>query len=236
MNTSQTNTKERGPTFFDFAAEVGLTKHIGGLAATEALIQHCPITKDYYFLDVGCGVEATPCFIAKKVGCRVMGVDIKEKMVERSKERAKRKKLANRVEFRVADAQELPFQDDLFNAHVREFVSPASNLVVGSPGSAGVVEGIVQKIERPENGALLQQGEILVTVQTDIAWTLLFPRAAAVITDIGAPLSHAAIVPRELGIPAVVGCGNATILLHTGDLVRVDGGRGIVKKMKDHYD
>jgi pyruvate,water dikinase len=50
-----------------------------------------------------------------------------------------------------------------------------------------------------------------------------------VITDIGAPLSHAAIVARELGIPAVVGCGNATTLLHTGDRVRVDGGRGIVE-------
>jgi pyruvate,water dikinase len=75
----------------------------------------------------------------------------------------------------------------------------------------------------------LQAGEILVAVQTDIAWTLLFPRAAAVITDIGAPLSHAAIVARELGVPAVVGCGDATARLKTGDRVRVDGGRGIVE-------
>ena len=48
-------------------------------------------------------------------------------------------------------------------------------------------------------------------------------------TDIGAPLSHAAIVARELGIPAVVGCGNATALLKTGDKVLVDGGQGIVR-------
>ena len=53
--------------------------------------------------------------------------------------------------------------------------------------------------------------------------------AAAVITDVGAPLSHAAIVARELGIPAVVGCGSATTCLRTGDRVRVDGGRGIVE-------
>ncbi|HSJ58418.1 MAG TPA: PEP-utilizing enzyme [Anaerolineae bacterium] len=103
------------------------------------------------------------------------------------------------------------------------------DLVVGSPGSAGVVEGIVRVIDHPRNADLFQQGEILVAVQTDIAWTLLFPRAAAVITDVGAPLSHAAIVARELGIPAVVGCGNATAVLQTGDRVRVDGGRGIVK-------
>lgn len=68
----------------------------------------------------------------------------------------------------------------------------------------------------------------MVAVQTDIAWTLLFPRVAAVITDIGAPLSHAAIVARELGIPAVVGCGNATTILKTGDRVRVDGANGVV--------
>lgn len=59
--------------------------------------------------------------------------------------------------------------------------------------------------------------------------TPLFPRAAAVVTDIGAPLSHAAIVARELGIPAVVGCGNATMRLHTGDLVLVNGGQGTVE-------
>ena len=118
---------------------------------------------------------------------------------------------------------------DIFDAHHAAIVPPASHRVLGSPGSAGVVEGIVRVIERPESGHLLQPGEILVAAQTDIAWTLLFPRAAAVITDIGAPLSHAAIVARELGIPAVVGCGNATTLLHTGDQVRVDGGRGIVE-------
>jgi pyruvate,water dikinase len=70
-------------------------------------------------------------------------------------------------------------------------------------------------------------------VQTDIAWTLIFPRAAAVVTDVGAPLSHAAIVARELGIPAVVGCGDATARLMTGDRVRVDGGAGTVTVMRD---
>jgi rifampicin phosphotransferase len=102
-------------------------------------------------------------------------------------------------------------------------------LITGSPGSAGKVEGNVRVIESPADGDNLQTGEILVAVQTDIAWTLLFPRAAAVITDVGAALSHAAIVARELGIPAVVGCGNATTRLKTGDRVRVDGTKGMVE-------
>jgi phosphoenolpyruvate synthase/pyruvate phosphate dikinase len=80
-----------------------------------------------------------------------------------------------------------------------------------------------------EEGEQLEEGEILVTTQTNVGWTLLFPRAAAIVTDVGAPLSHAAIVARELGIPAVVGCGNATMRLRTGDRVLVDGGRGFVE-------
>ncbi|MBB5802375.1 pyruvate,water dikinase [Saccharothrix ecbatanensis] len=105
---------------------------------------------------------------------------------------------------------------------------PLGDAVSGFPGAAGVVEGVARVIHDVEDGALLRQGEILVTTVTNIGWTPLFPRAAAVVTDVGAPLSHAAIVARELGIPAVVGCGNATTRIKTGDRVRVDGGRGTV--------
>ena len=104
----------------------------------------------------------------------------------------------------------------------------ASRIIHGAAGSAGRVEGVVRRLDSPREGHRLQPGEILVAVQTDIEWTLLFPRAAAIVTDVGAPLSHAAIVARELGIPAVVGCGSATMRLHTGDRVLVDGGRGVV--------
>ena len=110
-------------TFFDFAAEVGLTKHIGGLEATEALLKLCHISKGKYVLDVGCGVGVTPVFIAKRYGCRMVGVDISEGMVERSKERANRERLTDRVEFRVADAQDLPFDDNSFDAVITESVT-----------------------------------------------------------------------------------------------------------------
>ena len=102
----------------------------------------------------------------------------------------------------------------------------------GLPGSAGQAEGRVRIVFSPEEGEQLQQGEILVTVTTNVGWTPLFPRLAAVVTDVGAPLSHAAIVARELGIPAVVGCFNATSVLKTGDYVRVDGATGSVKILR----
>jgi pyruvate,water dikinase len=104
-----------------------------------------------------------------------------------------------------------------------------ADTITGFPGAAGVVEGIARVLRRPEDAAQLGDGEIIVTTVTNIGWTPIFPRAAAVVTDVGAPLSHAAIVARELGIPAVVGCGNATMLLHSGDRVRVDGSNGTVE-------
>jgi rifampicin phosphotransferase len=120
---------------------------------------------------------------------------------------------------------------DHFDSH-EITVAPAplqGALITGMPGSAGKVVGNVRCIHRLEDGDQLQPGEILVTAQTNVGWTPIFPRAAAVVTDIGAPLSHAAIVARELGIPAVVGCRDATIRLKTGDRVRVDGAKGIVE-------
>jgi len=79
------------------------------------------------------------------------------------------------------------------------------SIITGSAGSAGRIEGVVRCLKGPEEGDQLQKGEILVTAQTDIAWTPLFPRAAAIITDVGAPLSHAAVVAREFGNPRSCG-------------------------------
>ena len=113
--------------FFDFAAEVGLTKHIGGLEATETLFELCHINKDKYILDVGCGAGLTPVLMAKRIGCSVIGIDISEGMVERSKERAKRRGIMHRIEFQVANAQDLPFDDNSFDAVITESVTAFPN-------------------------------------------------------------------------------------------------------------
>jgi SAM-dependent methyltransferase len=123
MSTSQVNTKEDQPSFFDFAAEVGLTKHIGGNEATDLLVELCHIDETKYVLDVGCGVGVSPVYIAKKYGCRVVGVDILPMMIERSIERAGREQVADRTEFKVADAQDLPFDDGTFDAVITESVT-----------------------------------------------------------------------------------------------------------------
>ncbi|MEO3868493.1 PEP/pyruvate-binding domain-containing protein [Nonomuraea sp. B12E4] len=119
---------------------------------------------------------------------------------------------------------------DLYDA--RGGGTPVSETVTGFPGAPGVVEGVARVIAGPEEGERLKAGEILVTTLTNVGWTPMFPRAAAVVTDMGAPLSHASIVARELGIPAVVGTGNATMRLHDGDRIRVDGERGTVELLE----
>ncbi|GAA2870946.1 hypothetical protein GCM10010517_31240 [Streptosporangium fragile] len=118
-------------------------------------------------------------------------------------------------------------RNDIFDA--RGVGIPVGDTVTGFPGAPGVVEGVARVIATPEEGHRLAPGEILVTTLTNIGWTPMFPRAAAVVTDMGAPLSHASIVARELGIPAVVGTGNATARLRDGARIRVDGERGTVE-------
>ncbi len=111
------------PDFFDFAAEVGLTKHIGSLEATRKLLEFCHIAEANTVLDVGCGAGATPVFIAREYGCRVIGVDIKTRMVDRANEAAARAGVSNLVECRVGDAQDLPFENDLFDIVITESVT-----------------------------------------------------------------------------------------------------------------
>ena len=111
---------ENARDYFEFIANLGMTKHYGSMEATRELIELCRIGDGQYVLDVGCGVGATPCYLAKAVDCRVMGVDLVEKMIEQSRQRAKAEGVEDRVEFRVADARKLPFEDNLFDAVIME--------------------------------------------------------------------------------------------------------------------
>ncbi len=120
QKSEQTDDK---PHFFDFAAEAGFTKHFGGLGATEELVELCHMGEGSYVLDVGCGAGQTPCYLAKRHGCRVVGVDILEAMIKRSTERAEREGVTDKVEFRVADAQDLPFESGIFDAVITESVT-----------------------------------------------------------------------------------------------------------------
>ena len=103
----------------------------------------------------------------------------------------------------------------------------------GHPASPGRARGHVRIVDGPADFSDFQPGEVLVAKATAPAWTPLFASAAAVVTDTGNLAAHASLVAREYGIPAVVGTGNATQLLHTGQLVTVDGNAGTVETHED---
>jgi pyruvate,water dikinase len=98
----------------------------------------------------------------------------------------------------------------------------------GMAASPGVVEGVARVVGGAEDLDQIQQGEVLVTRITAPSWGPVFGRIAATVTDIGGMMSHAAIVCREYGLPAVTGVGSATTAIRTGQRVRVDGNNGTV--------
>ena len=104
--------------------------------------------------------------------------------------------------------------------------------IKGQSVSSGLVEGRVRIILTPKESYKLEKGEILVCSMTSPDYISAMKKAAAVVTDEGGLLSHAAIVSRELGKPCVVGTKIATKVLKDGDLVEVDANRGIVKKLR----
>ena len=99
----------------------------------------------------------------------------------------------------------------------------------GMAASAGMVEGKARVIFSPDQLGELVDGEILVAPVTAPSWGPVFGKIAATVTDIGGMMSHAAIVCREYGLPAVTGTGNASTTIKTGQLLRVDGSKGTVE-------
>ena len=98
----------------------------------------------------------------------------------------------------------------------------------GVAASPGTVTAPACVLHGPEDFSKMKMGDVLVASLTTPAWTPLFARASAVVTDIGGPLSHGSIVAREYGIPAVMGTGVATRRIHSGQVITVDGGAGTV--------
>lgn len=107
-------------------------------------------------------------------------------------------------------------------------VAVSGEQLTGAPACTGTATGPARVILDPAEAEELLPGEILVAPATDPSWTPLFVSAAAVVVDVGAPLSHAAIVSRELGIPCVVSCTSATQRIRTGTVITVDGTKGTV--------
>jgi pyruvate,water dikinase len=109
-----------------------------------------------------------------------------------------------------------------------------SATLTGLACSSGVAEGEVQIIRSTEEFRTFKRGAILVAKATPPAWTTLFYSAGAVVTEAGGPLSHGAVIAREIGIPAVMGVRDALNTLADGDRIRVDGALGQIVKLEQH--
>jgi phosphohistidine swiveling domain-containing protein len=125
---------------------------------------------------------------------------------------------------------------DVIDRAVQEARGPGevgAGVIVGHPASAGRATGPVRIVYGPADFAAFRDGDVLVAKATAPAWTPLFARAAAVVTDGGTLAAHASLVAREYGIPAVVGTGNATQRLRPGQVVTVDGLAGTITPHSD---
>jgi len=109
--------------YFDIQAKIGITIHLGGLKATKELVTLCHIDASKCVLVVGCGNGISVCKILKMSGCTIVGIDISERMVDLSRKRAENEVLSERVEFNVADVQDLPFSENMFDVVISESVT-----------------------------------------------------------------------------------------------------------------
>ena len=106
--------------------------------------------------------------------------------------------------------------------------------LTGIPVSRGIVEGKVRLVANLSQARSLKKDEIMVARFTDIGWTPFFNVIAGLVTEIGSPLSHGAVVAREYGLPAIVSMKGAMTTLHTGQMIRLDAIKGEVTILSGH--
>ena len=205
LNQTQLHTRERDTMHFEltrlFPLARRLLQELGQRWVMRGLIDH---PEDVYFLSLA-------------------EMDV----VAESQESAKDKVLEARQEFDANLRRQWPYiirgEEEIYmQAEITE------GDLQGVAGSPGVVSGPVRVIRGPDEFGTLQRGEILVAPLTNPTWTPLFAVASAVITEVGGILSHGAIVAREYGIPAVMSVPGATVSLIDGQMITVDGNRGVV--------
>lgn len=138
------------------------------------------------------------------------------------------KELYDKIELRRKNR---PLAEKIWEKSQLTVLKTGGDSLTGIGGSSGEAVGTVCIVTSPNEFYKLQKGQVLVCKYTDPEWTPLFTLAAAVVSDTGGSLSHAAIVAREYGIPAVLGTGSATTVLKDGDRVLVDGIKGEVRRI-----
>ncbi|GAA3044712.1 hypothetical protein GCM10010528_25020 [Gordonia defluvii] len=128
----------------------------------------------------------------------------------------------------VVDGSAPPISEWVKRSDVSTTAVTSGETITGVPACAGTARGRARVITSPDDPSALEPGDVLVAPITDPSWTPLFVTAAAVVVDVGAPFSHAAIVSRELGIPCVVSATDATKRIVDGSFIEVNGTTGAV--------
>lgn len=153
------------------------------------------------------------------------------------------------IENRVADRRQKweaakratpPFAlDQLADGRLRTAAAPGTPedgeapLLRGFAASPGVYTGRARVVFTPDDGVALEPGEVLVAPSTSPGWSPVLLSAGALITEIGGTLSHGAIIAREYGLPAVLNVADATRRIRNGQMLQVDGGRGLVQFLEE---
>lgn len=152
--------------FVGLLADILPEMHPGGQDATQALLEMCRLDATSRVLDIGCGSGNTACLIVEDYGSQVYGIDISEVMIAKAKHRAQRQRLTEKLDFRVADVFDLPFEDDWFDVVIFESVlTPLPGdkkqamkemvRVVRPGGRVGANEGTIDPGSPPEFLVLL---------------------------------------------------------------------------------
>ena len=116
--------------YFELLAWLGIgSSHPGGFPATQQNLDALQVSQEDYVLDAGCGSGLTACYLAKKRGCKIIGIDLNAQMVEKACQRAVNEGVSHLVEFRVADVYQLPFDDNCFDLVLAESITVFLNKV-----------------------------------------------------------------------------------------------------------
>jgi len=218
------------PQYFDMQAEMGHTKHLGGRKATDILADLCHFGPGQTILYVGSGSGIAVAYLAEKHKCQIVGVDILPGMVASARGWAQKKGLAYQLEFRVADARDLPFEDNHFDAVISESVNTfipereramAEYVRVVKPGGyVGMTEGIWIKEPSEELAEVIKKATNQDFKPTK-EWENLFVDAG--LTE---------LVAQTHGIEFREEARNQSGLLSFGDYMRIIG-KAILWLLKD---
>ena len=171
--------------YYDFMGYMGVPFfNIGGAASMDRLAGLCRIDEDALVLDVGCGTGGNSCYLAEKHGCRVVGIDIAERMIMYAEKRAEELGLTDRVSFQVGDAYGLELPDGGFDAVLTVFTSqfldperafPEFHRVLRQGGYLGINEMYRADQVPPEAVERVDYGELVFRELTDLPFTLRSP-------------------------------------------------------------